>query len=321
MKRKQTESEINLFRAIEVFMTVGEMHNVTEASAALGMTQSAVSQQIKKLEWSLGAPLFDRSTRPIVLTHAGQILQRRGYRILNEIEDLRSELRHIQSSSMPILRIAMLASIATTLTTGVYDMVRNELAIPELNLSAGLAGDHELALKSRQVDLAVTADPQFDLSEFTCISVLDEPFYLVLPESYDGQVDDIDTVASQLSLVRFSPDALVGRRTDQHLLRCRMNLPRTMEADRASMIVASVTTGKCFAILTPSLLIDAVAEGMRLRIEPLPMPGFRRSISVVARDTELGDIPIRVAQTCVRLLRENFDLRFPSLQHDVIYHC
>lgn len=320
MARHSPEADINLFRALETFMAVSEARHVTEAATLLGMTQSAVSQQLKKLEWALGVQLLDRSTRPVELTHAGRVLQRRAFRIINELEDLRAELRHLQSGALPILRIGMLASIATTLTPGLYDMVKQELGVPELTLSAGLATDHQTALNARSIDIAITSDPQFDITGFDVFPILEEPFFLVLPASYDGPDDDIDEISKRLSLVRFSADAPVGRRTDQHLQRCRLDFARSMEADRASMIVAGVITGKCFAILTPSLLIDAVAEGMELRIVPLPFAGFKRSVWAVARTGELGDIPEKVAQTCCTLLRQHFALRFETLPAEVIYH-
>ncbi|MCP9483277.1 LysR family transcriptional regulator [Shimia sp. CNT1-13L.2] len=320
MKRSQSEHDVNLLRALEVFMAVSDSRHVTGAAVALGMTQSAVSQQIKKLEWSLDATLFDRTRRPLELTHAGEILKRRAFRILNEVEDLRSDMRHVQSNSLPILRIAMLASIATTLTTGLLDMSREELHIPELSLAAGLATDHQTALNTKSTDIAITSDPQFDLTDYEVIPVLEEAFYLVLPGSYNGPTNDIQAISQHLSFVRFSADAPVGRRTDQHLQRCRIDLPRTMDADRASMVVAGVTTGKCFAILTPSLLIDAIAEGMDLRVEPLPITGFKRSIVAIYRPGNLEDIPRMIAEKSQELLRQSFEKLLPNLAADVIYH-
>ncbi|MCB2143562.1 MAG: hypothetical protein KDE02_12105, partial [Rhodobacteraceae bacterium] len=88
----------------------------------------------------------------------------------------------------------------------------------------------------------------------------------------------------------------------------------------ASMVVAGVVTGKCFAILSPSLLIDAVAEGMRLRIEPLPFPGFRRRIQVVTRTGEHDAIADALAGQCARILKTHFTLRFPALAGEVEYH-
>lgn len=320
MKQTERNSDFNMLRALEVFMAVSETGQVTVAAQALGMTQSAASQHLKKLETGLGVALFDRSSRPLEVTHAGEVLQRRAFRILNEVEDLKLDLHRLQSSSLPVLRIGMLASIATSLTPGLYDLVEQEFRVPELTLSAGLATDHQTALNGRKIDIAVTSDPQFDVSDYQVVPVLDEPFLLVLPNDYDGPENDMAEISRRLKLVRFSADAPAGRRTDQHLQRCRVDLSRSMEADRASMVVAGVITGKCFAILTPTLLIDAVAEGMALKIRKLPIAGFKRSVQVIARNGELGDIPERVATACAGMLRHQFDTRFPDLPEAVTFH-
>jgi DNA-binding transcriptional LysR family regulator len=316
----RSDSEINLFRAIEVFMAVAEMRHVTAAASALGITQSAASQHLKNLEGAFGVTLLNRARRPLELTHAGEAVQRHGYRILNEIDDLKSDLRHLQSAALPVLRMGLLASIATTLTPGLYDYVENQLKVPELILSAGLASDHQSTLNGRQIDIAVTSELFPSSDEYDSYPILEEPFFLVLPQSYDGPEDDIHAIAQRLSLVRFGAATPVGRRTDQHLQRCRLHLPRAIEADRSSMVVAGVVTGKCFAILTPSLLIDGVAEGMPLRIAPLPFTGFKRGIQVVSRKGDLGDIPARLARQCGAILRQHFERRFPETAAQITYH-
>lgn len=319
-KEKAGATDFNLFRAVEVFMAVAEMQQVTTAAAALGMTQSAASQHLKNLETAFGVTFVDRSQRPIALTHAGGILQRHGFRILNEIADLRANIRRLNATTLPVLRMGLLASIATTLTPGLFDFVVEELGVPELTLTAGLATDHQTALNARQIDIAVTSELIRNEVGYRAIPVLDEPFYLVLPESYDGDPGDITEISSRLSLVRFGVSTPVGRRTDQHLQRCRLFFPRAMEADRSSMVVAGVVTGKCFAILSPSLLIDAVAEGMRLKIVPLPFPGFRRRIQVVARSGEFDRIADALAVECAGILKHHFTLRFPEIAGEVVYH-
>ena len=55
MKKRHSEADVSLLRALEVCMAVSDSRHVTAAASALGMTQSAVSQQIKKLEWALHA--------------------------------------------------------------------------------------------------------------------------------------------------------------------------------------------------------------------------------------------------------------------------
>lgn len=307
------DKESSLIRSVEVFMAVAEMRHVTGAAKALGMTQSAASQHLCNLEQGFGVTLVDRSKRPIQLTHAGEMLQRHGYRILNEIEDLKSSLRHLKSEALPALRVGLLASIATSLTPALFSLVVGRLGVPELILSAGLASDHQAAFGLRQIDIAVTSENYFDRGDYQSFPVLEEPFMLILPESYQGPTDDLEKIASTLSLVRFGSSTPVGRRTDQHLRRCRLNLQRAMEADRASMVVAGVATGKCFALLTPTLLIDAVAEGMPLKAEKLPIPGFTRSIQVVYREDSLKLVAHMIAEECTSVLNRQFEERFPDL--------
>ncbi len=51
-----------------------------------------------------------------------------------------------------------------------------------------------------------------------------------------------------------------------------------------------------FTFLTPSLLIDGFVERMPLNIQPLPLTGFGRSIVLIARQRELGELPQAFAE-------------------------
>jgi LysR family cyn operon transcriptional activator len=61
-----------LLRHIHYFLAVAEHRGFTRAATALHVSQPALSQQIRQLEESLGAQLFDRSGRHIQLTDAGE---------------------------------------------------------------------------------------------------------------------------------------------------------------------------------------------------------------------------------------------------------
>src|SRR5258706_513526 len=59
---------------LRTFLGVADAASMTSAAAALNLTQAAVSQQIKRLEESFGAQLFERDRRGMKLTHAGERL-------------------------------------------------------------------------------------------------------------------------------------------------------------------------------------------------------------------------------------------------------
>jgi len=84
---------------LKVFRAVAEQRNFRRAAEQLYLSQPAVTQQIKALEESVGAPLFDRTGREITLTPAGEILLRQAKqsglildKALEEIAALRGEL-------------------------------------------------------------------------------------------------------------------------------------------------------------------------------------------------------------------------------------
>ena len=68
--------------ALRSFVTVADVGGVTRAAGYLNLTQSAVSMQIKRLEESLGAPLFFRAARKLALSPDGEQLLSYGRRML-----------------------------------------------------------------------------------------------------------------------------------------------------------------------------------------------------------------------------------------------
>ena len=173
--------DFNLFRAMEVFAAVVETRQLTKAAALLGITQSAVSQHLRSLEEGLGTKLLDRASRPIELTPAGAALHKRAQRILNEVEDLKVDLRRLDAVPLPQLRIGCLASLATTLTPRLVALAREEFGIPDVAVFAGLATQHQDLLRNRRADLVLTSDALYDMDGLERHEVLRESFLLVLP--------------------------------------------------------------------------------------------------------------------------------------------
>lgn len=65
-------SRLPPLKALLAFEAVGRLGTVTRAAQELGSTQPAVSHQLKNLEQFLGIPLFNRTSRTLVLTHQGR---------------------------------------------------------------------------------------------------------------------------------------------------------------------------------------------------------------------------------------------------------
>ena len=138
--------------------------------------------------------------------------------------------------------------------------------------------------------------------------MLRDPFYLILPQGFRGAVNDLSALSEKLPFVRFTATTPVGRKIDQHLRRVRATIHRTIEADRSSMVMAVVAAGQGFSIMSPTLLIDGIVEGMGVAVRALPITQLSRTITLVARSGELRDLPTvlaaEIATTLSRAIEE-----------------
>lgn len=94
-----------LFRQMEYFQAVVENNNFSVAAEKCHVSQSAISQQIKKLEDELGVELLDRHNRTFSLTPAGEYFYRKSTFICNDIEKLIVETKKFKSDDNYIIRL------------------------------------------------------------------------------------------------------------------------------------------------------------------------------------------------------------------------
>jgi DNA-binding transcriptional LysR family regulator len=85
--------------ALDALRAVDAHGSVVAAADALGFTPSAVSQQVKRLEKQTGVPLLERVGRGVLLTRHGRHLVERGTRLLDDLEELQSDL-HRQAGTV-----------------------------------------------------------------------------------------------------------------------------------------------------------------------------------------------------------------------------
>lgn len=104
-----------LLRHINYFLAVAEHHSFTRAATALHVSQPALSQQIKQLEETLGAQLFDRTGRATQLTDAGEVYFRYARRALQDLEEGKRAIHDVGDLSRGSLRVAVTPTFTTYL--------------------------------------------------------------------------------------------------------------------------------------------------------------------------------------------------------------
>ncbi|MBD2798394.1 LysR family transcriptional regulator, partial [Xenorhabdus sp. 18] len=92
---------------LEVFVRVSEARSFTAVGNQLGISSSAISKAIGRLEEKLQVRLFHRSTRIVTLTPEGTLFLKRCRRILDEIEAAKNELSKSQSLPYGKLKVSI----------------------------------------------------------------------------------------------------------------------------------------------------------------------------------------------------------------------
>jgi DNA-binding transcriptional LysR family regulator len=95
---------MNKFQALVAFTSVAECNGFTAAGRKLGVSTSAVTKMVARLEDDLGAQLFNRTTRRLALTDYGQEFYERSVRILAELEDAEAMVREANTTPRGTVR-------------------------------------------------------------------------------------------------------------------------------------------------------------------------------------------------------------------------
>src|ERR1700722_9022951 len=83
-------------QTLKIFLSVAQERSFSRAAAKVYRTQPAVSQAVRRLESDLGEELFDRSSKHVVLTEAGKVLQIYGQRLIRLSEETESAMRELR---------------------------------------------------------------------------------------------------------------------------------------------------------------------------------------------------------------------------------
>jgi DNA-binding transcriptional LysR family regulator len=171
------------FRHLRYFLAVAETLHFSKAAERLGIAQPPLSQQIKRLEALVGHALFDRTTRGVKLTLAGQLLADRARSTMEKVQDDLEQVRRLGRGEEGTLTVGFSGSVMfTELPAAIESYCRRypkvELRLRELSTQAQIR-----ALLDGTLDLAFMrdGDPTEGIQTTT---VLHEPFVAVLPQAH-----------------------------------------------------------------------------------------------------------------------------------------
>lgn len=254
--------------AVRVFEVVARHLSFTKAAAELGVTQAAVSYQIRQLEDRVGTALFRRLTRNLALTEAGQRLVQPVSDALGGLADAFCAIRIEEDS---VLRIKAMYSFATNWV--VPRLGRFTQAYPQyrVRLETSMGA---ISSAAEQIDIEIGSDHD-QCSGLTFERMM--PIFLTpmvsptLLASIGGAESPLDLL--KLPLLREDDSAwekwfaLTGHSVPP-------GIARGPQLDTRQIMGRAATEGHGVALLVPEFFTDEVAAG-RL-VQPFPQQLFTR---------------------------------------------
>lgn len=288
-------------RQFRYFDALARHGHFGRAADACAITQPALSQQIRDLEASLGAALFERTARSVRLTALGAALAPRIRSVLRSVEELGDIARAARGRLVGQLRIGAIPTVAPYLLPGLIgDLTREH---PGLDVFVRETQTARLAqeVADGKLDLAIMALPSEEPT-FAEAPLLTERFVLVRPASDAGKPAPGLDVLRDMRLLLLEEGHCFR---DQALSFCKAQaaMPReVLEGSTLSTLVQMVGAG-IGVTLIPDMAIPLETRSAQVSVARFAAPEPVRTIGVVwRRSNPMSDQLAEVAALARRSL-------------------
>ncbi|KAB7786409.1 LysR family transcriptional regulator [Methylorubrum populi] len=270
-------------RALRTLHAIARHGSFARAGEVVGLTQSAVSLQVKALENEFGAPLFDRSKRLPELTPAGRIVLEKSAEVLALYDEIPAALGDERSLAGRLRLGAIQTSLSGVLPDALAALNRSHPRV-RVHVSAGMSAELALQVAAGELDAAVVTEPvQPHPRGLVWTPLYQDRFWLVAP---DGRRDRTPCgLLREHPFIRFDSKAWAGRVIDRELRRMRLEVREEMVLDSQEVILRMVEKGLGIAVIP---MADDVRARLRLTCLPFGEPQLIRQVVLLERQDRRG---------------------------------
>jgi len=274
---------------LRIFLAVAQTATLTRASKQLGLAQPSLSQQLARLEESVGTRLFDRARNRMELTDAGRVLLRHAQSILKEVSEAEAGLREFAAGKRSIVRIAGLNSVVKALLPNALKRCGATRPALEVDIHEAAPAEVLEMLYSRQADIGLIGADSVAQSSigFRQVPIVEDPYVFAVPKAVRlATINDLDDAPENTARVLNS--AIEFNFGTQHTLRVQQWYQRVLPSHR---IVAHCRTydvaielvragfGVCLVPALTALEVAGSLDGIELFATD---HGDRRTVAIIA---------------------------------------
>ncbi|MEY2933153.1 MAG: hypothetical protein RL033_3902 [Pseudomonadota bacterium] len=264
---------------VRSFLEVARLGNVSAAARQLGLTQSAVTKQLRALEAAFGVRLVERAGRGVRLTQSGELLQDFGRRGAALSDDFQSALLELEQGESGQLSIgAGVTTCVQHLPPWLREFRRAHPGI-DVRIRTGNSRDVEAWVADAEVDLGfLTSEPE--RTELVVRRLFEEQIVLVVAP---GSTTSRQVALESLPLILFPKNTGFREYLEQRFAARRQTFTVKMETDNVEAIKSFVAVGLGASFLPIATVQDDLRRGSLLAVEPRGLGALRRRTTLVWR--------------------------------------
>lgn len=249
-------------RALHYFVTVADHRSFSKAALQLHIGQPALSRSVKQLEATLGVQLFLRSRNGIEMTRSGRLLRRRAMDILDQLGQLKHEIRAQESEIAGNVTVGVPAAAGQLLVPALLDRLARLYPGIRVRVIEGVSAENydRLLAQTAQVCLLYDPLPHRDLT-LTPIAV--ETMHLVARTEMLKPLGKPCALEKLDGLPIILPSSPNSRRllVEKAFKDCGIVLNVAAEVDSFVVTRSLLMDGTGFSLTTLSSISDLPADG------------------------------------------------------------
>lgn len=266
-------------RRLRILRAIALHGSFARAGESMGLTQSAVSLQVKEMEAEFGTRLFDRTRRYPTLTETGRIVLAKAEEVLGLYDGIAQDLSNERSLAGRLRIGAIQTALSGPLPNSLIALNRTHPRV-RVHVSAGMSAELASKVAAGDLDAAVTTEPvRPHPADLVWTPLYADRFWVIAPAGNDDK--NARELLLQFPFIRFDGRAWAGRMVERELRRLSIPVREEMVLDSQEVIIKMVEKGLGASVIA---LSDNVVSRLALTCLPFGAPQLVRNIVLLQRN-------------------------------------
>ena len=289
-----------------LFLSVCESKSLKETAERFNISTSSASRSLKRLEDSVGVTLFDRCSKPMVLTESGKRLYRQVLPAMKITQEAMEQVRE-ENYLFCDLRIGFLESMSLHLAPQFLSTFKKKVG--RITCLTGSSDRLLECLRTHDLDIIISSDPALRYTDWRRLMIIREPSVAVFPKAFkfeDTHAKNWQSLAlCNLPFINSYEKSGRGKLVNNFLLTYGIQLNGKINVDNLAIKLAMVIDNNGWTITSPLSLMTHSTFLDKVTLSALPGLGMERKIYLLSRSDFSQELFESIAREICRIYKES----------------